>query len=122
MGNCRTRDESLTHHIRSRVLDISLGRPLGQGKILLTLKYQSGTAPCKGFFFPMVMIRSSLSMFQVTNQEAVDAVRTLLTGSDKPNEFLAAKELAQLSARRGSADDITVLVVKLDQFIPQVQA
>lgn len=70
----------------------------------------------------MVMIRSSLSMFQVTNQEAVDAVRTLLTGSDKPNEFLAAKELAQLSARRGSADDITVLVVKLDQFIPQVQA
>ncbi|KAK4768875.1 hypothetical protein SAY86_027025 [Trapa natans] len=59
---------------------------------------------------------------KVTDQEAVDAVRSSLTGSHRPNPFSAAKELAELSAARGSADDITVMVIKLDQFISQVES
>ncbi|PKI39544.1 hypothetical protein CRG98_040014 [Punica granatum] len=57
---------------------------------------------------------------KVTNQEAVDIVRPSLTGLDKPNPFLAAKKLAQLSIRRGSTDDVTVLIIKLDRFISQL--
>lgn len=60
-------------------------------------------------------------MYQVTNQEAVDIVRSSFTGLEKSNPFLAAKKLAQLAVQRGSLDDITVLIIKLDHFITQVQ-
>ncbi|KAK6932996.1 PPM-type phosphatase-like domain, partial [Dillenia turbinata] len=46
---------------------------------------------------------------QVSNQEAVDVVRTLCIGVDKPDPFSACKKLIDLSAKRGSTDDISVM-------------
>ncbi|KAK4784552.1 hypothetical protein SAY86_018920 [Trapa natans] len=53
---------------------------------------------------------------KVTNQEAVDTVRSSFTDRDELNPIFAAKKLAELSLRRGSIDDITILVIKLDHF------
>ncbi|PON86583.1 Protein phosphatase [Trema orientale] len=54
---------------------------------------------------------------KVTNQEAVDIVRPLCIGVDKPEPFSACKKLVELSVRRGSIDDISVVVIQLGQFI-----
>lgn len=56
-------------------------------------------------------------MLQVTNQEAVDIVRPLCIGVDKPDPFSACKKLVDLSARRGSTDDISVVIIQLDHFV-----
>lgn len=55
--------------------------------------------------------------FQVSNEEAVDVVRSLCIGVDRPEPFAACKRLADLSARRGSIDDISVMIIQLDCFI-----
>lgn len=55
--------------------------------------------------------------FQVTNQEAVDVVHPLCGGVDKPEPFLACKRLVELSLRRGSIDDISVMIIQLGHFI-----
>lgn len=59
----------------------------------------------------------SFSFVQVTNQEAVDIVRPLCIGVDKPEPFSACKKLVDLSVRRGSIDDVSVMVIQLGQFI-----
>lgn len=56
-------------------------------------------------------------LFQVSNQEAVDVARPLCIGADKPEPFSACKKLVDLSLRRGSTDDISVMIIQLDQFI-----
>ncbi|PIM99224.1 Serine/threonine protein phosphatase [Handroanthus impetiginosus] len=53
----------------------------------------------------------------VSNQEAVDVVRSLCIGVDKPAAFSACKKLVDLSLTRGSLDDISVMVIQLTQFI-----
>ncbi|KAK6122026.1 hypothetical protein DH2020_044233 [Rehmannia glutinosa] len=54
---------------------------------------------------------------KVSNQEAVDVVRPLCVGVNKPEIFSACKKLVDLSIARGSADDISVVVVQLTRFI-----
>ncbi|XP_057979659.1 probable protein phosphatase 2C 25 [Malania oleifera] len=54
---------------------------------------------------------------KVMNQEAVDMVRSLCIGVDKPEPLSACKNLAELSVSRGSADDVTVMVIQLDGFV-----
>lgn len=54
---------------------------------------------------------------KVTNQEAVDMVRPLCIGVDKPDPFSACKKLVDLSARRGSTDDISVVIIQLGHFV-----
>ncbi|KAL6326571.1 hypothetical protein AAG906_008433 [Vitis piasezkii] len=54
---------------------------------------------------------------KVTNQEAVDVVRPLCIGVDKPEPFSACKNLARLAIRRGSTDDISVMVIQLSHFL-----
>ncbi|XP_043723978.1 probable protein phosphatase 2C 25 [Telopea speciosissima] len=54
---------------------------------------------------------------KVTNQEAVDMVRPLCIGTDKPELMSACRRLAELSVTRGSADDISVMVIQLSHFI-----
>ncbi|KAK2635779.1 hypothetical protein Ddye_030571 [Dipteronia dyeriana] len=54
---------------------------------------------------------------KVSNQEAVDIVRPLCVGVDKPEPFSACKKLAELSVRRGSMDDISVMVIHLGRFV-----
>lgn len=53
----------------------------------------------------------------VSNQEAVDIVRDLCVGVDKPETVSACKKLVDLSLTRGSLDDISIMVVELTQFI-----
>lgn len=54
---------------------------------------------------------------KVSNQEAVDLVRPFCVGVEKPEPFLACKTLAELSVRRGSMDDISVMVIQLGHFV-----
>lgn len=54
---------------------------------------------------------------KVTNQEAIDLVRATNVGANLHGPFSASKKLAELSMRRGSTDDITVLVIDLRRFI-----
>lgn len=55
--------------------------------------------------------------FQVSNQEAVDIARPLCTGMDKPDPFSACKKLVDLSTRRGSTDDTSVMIIQLGHFV-----
>ncbi|XP_050385483.1 probable protein phosphatase 2C 25 [Argentina anserina] len=54
---------------------------------------------------------------KVTNQEAVDVVRPLCVGIDKPELFSACKKLVDLSVSRGSLDDTSVMIVQLGRFV-----
>ncbi|XP_010542664.1 PREDICTED: probable protein phosphatase 2C 25 [Tarenaya hassleriana] len=53
---------------------------------------------------------------KVSNQEAVDIVRPICLGTGRPL-LSACKKLAELSASRGSFDDISVMVIRLRRFI-----
>ncbi|XP_078175151.1 putative protein phosphatase 2C 32 [Carex rostrata] len=54
---------------------------------------------------------------KVSNQEAVDMARTFCTGEKSDiSPQSACKELADLSVKRGSLDDITVIIILLQQF------
>ncbi|GFP87807.1 probable protein phosphatase 2c 25 [Phtheirospermum japonicum] len=55
---------------------------------------------------------------KVGNQEAVNIVRPLCVGVDKPEASFACKKLVDLSLIRGSRDDISIIVVQLAQFVP----
>ncbi|CAB4270966.1 unnamed protein product [Prunus armeniaca] len=54
---------------------------------------------------------------KVTNQEAVDVVRPLCVGTDKPEMFSACKKLVDLSIGRGSMDDTSVMIIQLGRFV-----
>ncbi|KAL9271112.1 putative protein phosphatase 2C 25 [Drosera capensis] len=53
---------------------------------------------------------------KVTNQEAVDVARPLCIGSSKFEPLVACKKLIQMAASRGSCDDISVMLIQLDQY------
>lgn len=54
---------------------------------------------------------------KVDNQEAVDVVRPFFVGVANPDALSACKKLVELSSSRGSSDDTSVMVIKLDQFV-----
>ncbi|OAP10894.1 hypothetical protein AXX17_AT2G26100 [Arabidopsis thaliana] len=54
---------------------------------------------------------------KVSNQEAVDIARPLCLGTEKPLLLAACKKLVDLSASRGSSDDISVMLIPLRQFV-----
>ncbi|KAL5710140.1 protein-serine/threonine phosphatase [Ranunculus cassubicifolius] len=53
---------------------------------------------------------------KVTNQEAIDIARPLCVDSVQPEVLCACKRLAELAVKRGSLDDISVMVVQLRKF------
>lgn len=53
----------------------------------------------------------------VSNQEAVDIALPLCVGIEKAQPLEACKKLVELSLSRGSADDISVLLIQLPKFI-----
>lgn len=53
---------------------------------------------------------------KVSNQEAVDMARPLCVGADTPEPLKACRKLVDLSVSRGSLDDISVMLVRLDHF------
>ncbi|KAK9755774.1 hypothetical protein RND81_01G049500 [Saponaria officinalis] len=56
---------------------------------------------------------------KVTNQEAVDTVRPLCIDSNKPQRpsLAACKKLVDVAVSRGSLDDVSVMIVPLEQYI-----
>lgn len=66
------------------------------------------------FYFFWVATQNSL--IQVDNQEAVDIARPLCVDVEKPQPLVACRKLADLSVSRGSADDISVMIIHLGKF------
>ncbi|KAE9606017.1 hypothetical protein Lal_00025418 [Lupinus albus] len=54
---------------------------------------------------------------KVSNQEAVDIARPFLIGKKKSQPLLACKKLVDLSVSRGSMDDTSVMLIKLEHYI-----
>lgn len=55
---------------------------------------------------------------KVSNQEAIDIVRPMCIDINNPQPPLSAcKRLVELSASRGSADDISVMLIHLGRFL-----
>ncbi|KAG0478612.1 hypothetical protein HPP92_013331 [Vanilla planifolia] len=54
---------------------------------------------------------------KVSNQEAVDVARPLCVNSRQPCPLSACKKLVELSASRGSMDDISVMIIQLGHFV-----
>ncbi|KAK6927110.1 PPM-type phosphatase-like domain [Dillenia turbinata] len=54
---------------------------------------------------------------KVSNQEAIDIARPLCIGVDEPESLRACKSLVNLAAARGSADDISVMLIQLGRYI-----
>ncbi|CAH8376271.1 unnamed protein product [Eruca vesicaria subsp. sativa] len=54
---------------------------------------------------------------KVTNQEAVDVVRPYCIGVENPKTLPACKKLAEISSAKGSLDDISVIIIQLQQFV-----
>ncbi|RDX85500.1 putative protein phosphatase 2C 25, partial [Mucuna pruriens] len=54
---------------------------------------------------------------KVSNQEAVDIARSFLAGNNKSQPLLACKKLVDLSVSRGSMDDTSVMLIKLEHYI-----
>ncbi|XP_010517433.1 PREDICTED: probable protein phosphatase 2C 30 [Camelina sativa] len=68
--------------------------------------------------FEFLILASDGLWDKVTNQEAVDVVRSYFVGVENPNTLLACKKLAELSFKRGSLDDISVIIIQLQHFLP----
>lgn len=68
--------------------------------------------------FEFLILASDGVWDKVSNQEAVDTVRPLCIGDEKPNPLSACKELVNLALTRGSFDDISVMVIHLSHFAP----
>ncbi|KAL2317478.1 hypothetical protein Fmac_031354 [Flemingia macrophylla] len=54
---------------------------------------------------------------KVSNQEAVDIARSFFVGNNKSQPMLACKKLVDLSVSRGSLDDTSVMLIKLEHYI-----
>lgn len=77
--------------------------------------------PCNFFLYDDMMKcfsgnDSDLDVLQVSNQEAIDIARPLCVDVEKPQPLLACRKLVDLSASRGSADDISVMIIHLGRF------
>ncbi|KAL0844640.1 hypothetical protein Bca101_017886 [Brassica carinata] len=67
--------------------------------------------------FEFLILASDGLWDKVTNQEAVDVVRPYCVGMENPKTLLACKKLAELSCKRGSLDDISLIIIQLQQFV-----
>ncbi|KAK4579546.1 hypothetical protein RGQ29_029280 [Quercus rubra] len=54
---------------------------------------------------------------KVNNQEAADMVRPLCTGIEKTKTIFCLQKLVDLAVKRGSTDDISVMIVQLGNFL-----
>jgi len=54
---------------------------------------------------------------QVSNQEAVDIAHPFCVGNNSQQPLLACKKLVDLSVSRGSVDDISVMIIKLQNYV-----
>lgn len=66
--------------------------------------------------FEFLVLASDGLWDKVSNQEAVDVARPLCVDTHNPSPLHACRKLAELSASRGSVDDISVMIVQLKHF------
>lgn len=57
-----------------------------------------------------------LDVLQVSNQEAIDIARPFCIDVEEPQPLSACRKLVDLSVSRGSADDISVMLIQLWRF------
>lgn len=57
-----------------------------------------------------------LDDLQVSNQEAVDIARPFCINVNEPQPLSACRKLVDISVSRGSADDISVMLIQLERF------
>lgn len=57
-----------------------------------------------------------LDALQVSNQEAIDVARPFCIDVEEPQPLSACRKLVDLSVSRGSADDISVMLIQLWRF------
>lgn len=87
---------------------------------LLSVPFQS---PMMYIFNPIGYMLEELIEFyfvlclQVSNQEAVDIARPSCLGTNGKEMMVACRKLVDLSASRGSCDDISVMLVKLKPYM-----
>ncbi|CAL0307741.1 unnamed protein product [Lupinus luteus] len=67
--------------------------------------------------YDLLILASDGLWDKVSNQEAVDIARPFFVGNSKPQPLLACKKLVDLSVSRGSMDDTSVMVIKLEHYI-----
>ncbi|ONK62488.1 uncharacterized protein A4U43_C07F4450 [Asparagus officinalis] len=67
--------------------------------------------------FEFLVLASDGLWDKVSNQEAVDTARPLCIDSQSSSLLSACKKLADLSASRGSNDDISVMIIQLKHFV-----
>ncbi|KAF8081539.1 hypothetical protein N665_0880s0016 [Sinapis alba] len=66
--------------------------------------------------FEFLILASDGLWDKVTNQEAIDVVRPYCVGVENPKTISACKKLVELSCKRGSLDDISLIIIQLQQF------
>ncbi|CAA7028913.1 unnamed protein product [Microthlaspi erraticum] len=67
--------------------------------------------------FEFLILASDGLWDKVTNQEAVDVVRSYCVGVENPKTLSACKKLAELSSKRGCLDDISLIIIQLQNFV-----
>ncbi|XP_020268395.1 probable protein phosphatase 2C 2 [Asparagus officinalis] len=67
--------------------------------------------------FEFLILASDGLWDKVSNKEAVDIARPFCTDPQCSSPLSACKKLADLSANRGSADDISVMIIQLKHFV-----
>ncbi|CAN8284775.1 unnamed protein product [Cochlearia groenlandica] len=67
--------------------------------------------------FEFLILASDGLWDKVTNQEAVDMVRPFCVGVEKTKTLSACKKLAELSCKRGCLDDISLIIIQLQNFM-----
>ncbi|RAL54916.1 hypothetical protein DM860_013612 [Cuscuta australis] len=68
--------------------------------------------------FEFLILASDGVWDKVSNQEAVDTVRSSCISVENPNSLSACKELVNMALTRGSFDDISAMVIHIGHFVP----
>ncbi|WZZ40271.1 hypothetical protein YC2023_036530 [Brassica napus] len=67
--------------------------------------------------FEFLILASDGLWDKVTNQEAVDVVRPYCVDVENPKTLSACQKLVELSGKRGSLDDISLIIIQLQKFM-----
>ncbi|CAG7880899.1 unnamed protein product, partial [Brassica rapa] len=67
--------------------------------------------------FEFLILASDGLWDKVTNQEAVDVVRPYCVDVENPKTLSACQKLVELSCKRGSLDDISLIIIQLQKFM-----
>ncbi|XP_071737941.1 probable protein phosphatase 2C 25 [Rutidosis leptorrhynchoides] len=97
---------------------LAVSRSIGDGSLKQWITAEPETKLLKIVpDFEFLILASDGLWDKVSNQEAIDLARPFCVGSDKLQPVLGCRKLVELSASRGSVDDISVMIVQLGRFV-----